>query len=433
MERILMKDLLNWKEKKNRKPLVIHGARQVGKTWLMKEFGRRYFENCVYISFDNNPRMQAVFEQDYDIERIISALRVEYGSAFTASGTLLIFDEIQEVPKAMTALKYFCENAPEYYIVAAGSLLGMALHEGMSFPVGKVDFLHLYPLNYYEYLLAFGEEELAGLLKKKDYSLINSFSSKYTEYLRKYYYVGGMPEAVQCYVDTDDVKEVRDIQKNLLLYYENDFSKHAPKEQLARIQMVWNSIPAQLAKEKRKFIYGIVREGSRAKDYEMAIQWLSDFGLISRSTRVKKPGMPLISYMDQGSFKMYMLDVGLLAAKGNLSAKTILNGNAIFEEFKGALTEQFVAQELTAKGIELYYYSTENSSGEIDFVVQKEEYCIPVEVKASENLKAQSLKAYCRKYEPEIAIRTSMSNYRQEEWMVNVPLYLFSEFVDGIE
>lgn len=433
MERILMKDLLNWKEKKNRKPLVIHGARQVGKTWLMKEFGRRYFENCVYISFDNNPRMQAVFEQDYDIERIISALRVEYGSAFTASGTLLIFDEIQEVPKAMTALKYFCENAPEYYIVAAGSLLGMALHEGMSFPVGKVDFLHLYPLNFYEYLLAFGEEELAGLLKKKDYSLINSFSSKYAEYLRKYYYVGGMPEAVQCYADTDDVKEVRGIQKNLLLYYENDFSKHAPKEQLARIQMVWNSIPAQLAKENRKFIYGIVREGSRAKDYEMAIQWLSDFGLISRSMRVKKPGMPLISYMDQGSFKMYMLDVGLLAAKGNLPAKTILNGNAIFEEFKGALTEQFVAQELAAKGIELYYYSTENSSGEIDFVVQKEEYCIPVEVKASENLKAQSLKAYCRKYEPEIAIRTSMSNYRQEEWMVNVPLYLFSEFVDGIE
>lgn len=433
MERILMKDLLAWKEKKNRKPLVIHGARQVGKTWLMKEFGRRYFENCVYISFDNNPRMQDVFERDYDVERIISALRVEYGSAFTASDTLLIFDEIQEVPKAMTALKYFCENASEYYIVAAGSLLGMALHEGMSFPVGKVDFLHLYPLNFYEYLLAFGEEELAGLLKGKDYSLINSFSGKYIEYLRKYYYVGGMPEAVQCYVDTDDVKEVRGIQKNLLLYYENDFSKHAPKEQIARIQMVWNSIPAQLAKENRKFIYGIVRKGSRAKDYEMSIQWLSDFGLINKSTRVKKPGMPLISYMDQGSFKMYMLDVGLLAAKGNLPAKTILNGNAIFEEFKGALTEQFVAQELVAKGMELYYYSTENSSGEIDFVVQKEEYCIPVEVKASENLKAQSLKAYCRKYEPELAIRTSMSNYREEEWMVNVPLYLFSEYVDVIE
>ena len=433
MERLLMQELLKWKQKKNRKPLVIHGARQVGKTWLMKEFGKRYFENCVYISFDNNPRMQNVFEQDYDVKRIISALRVEYGSSFSPDDTLLIFDEIQEVPKAMTALKYFCENAPEYYIVAAGSLLGMALHEGTSFPVGKVDFLHLYPLNFYEYLLAFGEDKLAELLKDNDYELINSFSSKYVEYLRKYYYVGGMPEAVQCYVDTDDVKEVRKIQKNLLLYYESDFSKHAPKEQLARIQMVWNSIPAQLAKENRKFIYGIVREGARAKDYEIAIQWLSDFGLIHRSTRVKKPGMPLISYMDQGSFKMYMLDIGLLAAKGNLPAKTILEGNAIFEEFKGALTEQYVAQELTAKDIELYYYSTENSSGEIDFVVQKEEYCIPVEVKASENLKAQSLRAYCRKYEPEIAIRTSMSNYRKEEWMVNVPLYLFPEYVDGIE
>jgi len=432
MERLLMQDLLKWKEKKNRKPLIIHGARQVGKTWLMKEFGKRYFENSVYISFDNNIRMQNVFEQDFDVDRIVSALRVEYGSAFSAADTLLIFDEIQEVPKAMTALKYFCENAPEYYIVAAGSLLGMALHEGMSFPVGKVDFLHLYPLNFYEYLMAFGEEKLAELLKEKEYALINSFGNKYGEYLKKYYYVGGMPEAVKCYVDTDDVKEVREIQKNLLLYYENDFSKHAPKQQLARIQMVWNSIPAQLAKENRKFIYGIVREGSRAKDYEMAIQWLSDFGLIYRSYRVKKPGMPLISYMEQGSFKMYMLDVGLLAAKGNLPAKTILEGNAIFEEFKGALTEQFVAQELSAKGIELYYYSTDNSSGEIDFVVQREEYCIPVEVKASENLRAQSLKTYCKKYEPEIAIRTSMSNYREETWMVNVPLYLFAEYMDGI-
>lgn len=431
MERLLMNDLLKWKKKKNRKPLVIHGARQVGKTWLMKEFGRLYFDTCVYISFDNNPRMKNVFEQDYDTNRIISAIRIEHGSAFTAEGTLLIFDEIQEVPKAMTALKYFCENAPEYYIIAAGLLLGMALHEGMSFPVGKVDFLHLYPLNYYEYLLAFGENELAELIKQKDYSLINDFSSKYVDYLKKYYYVGGMPEAVKCYLDTDDVKEVRKVQKNLLLYYENDFSKHAPKEQIPRIQMVWNSIPAQLAKENRKFIYGIVREGSRAKDYEIAIQWLSDYGLINRSMRIKKPGMPLISYMDQGSFKMYMIDVGLLAAKGNMSAKTIIEGNAIFEEFKGALTEQFIAQELSVQNIELYYYSTENSSGEIDFVLQKDEFCIPVEVKATENLKAQSLKAYCRKYEPEIAIRTSMSNYRKEEWMVNVPLYLFSEYVAG--
>ncbi len=433
MERLLMQELVRWKDKKGRKPLIINGARQVGKTWLMKEFGKRYFSQCVYIGFDNNPRMREVFEQDYDIPRILSALRVEYGAAFQAEDTLLIFDEVQEVPKAMTALKYFCEEAPEYYIVAAGSLLGMALHQGTSFPVGKVDFLRLGPLNYYEFLLAAGEEELAKLLRSGDYALVNSFRSKYIDYLRKYYYVGGMPEAVRCYMETDDTKEVRRIQKNLLLYYENDFSKHAPKEQLVRIQMVWNSIPAQLAKENRKFIYGIVREGARAKDYEVAIQWLSDYGLIYKSFRVKKPGLPLISYMEQASFKMYMLDVGLLAAKGNLSAKTLLEGSRIFEEFKGALTEQFIAQELTQRGMELYYYSTENSSGEIDFVLQKEQYCIPVEVKAAENLRAQSLKAYCGKYQPELAIRTSASDYREEAWMVNVPLYLFAEYMDAVE
>lgn len=429
MERILMEKLVEWKDSKNRKPLILHGARQVGKTWLMKEFGKRYFKKSVYISFDNNPRMKEVFEQDFDVRRIISALKIEAGGAFSAEDTLLIFDEIQEEPKAMASLKYFCENAPEYYIVAAGSLLGMALHEGTSFPVGKVDFLSLHPLNYYEFLLAFGENELAELLKSGDFSMINAFSGKYRDYLCKYIYVGGLPEAVKSYAESDDVAEVRKIQKNLLLYYENDFSKHAPKELIARIQMVWNSIPAQLAKENRKFIYGVIREGARAKDFETAIQWLSDYGLVYKSARVKKAGMPLISYVDFPSFKMYMLDVGLLGAKGNLSAKTVLEGNAVFEEFKGALTEQFVAQELVAKGMELYYFSAENSSSEIDFIIQKGELCIPVEVKASENLQAQSLRAYCRKYNPEVAIRTSMSNYRKEEWMVNVPLYLFSEYL----
>ena len=429
MERILMEKLVEWKDSKNRKPLILHGARQVGKTWLMKEFGKRYFKKSVYISFDNNPRMKEVFEQDFDVRRIISALKIEAGGAFSAEDTLLIFDEIQEEPKAMASLKYFCENAPEYYIVAAGSLLGMALHEGTSFPVGKVDFLSLHPLNYYEFLLAFGENELAELLKSGDFSMINAFSGKYRDYLRKYIYVGGLPEAVKSYAESDDVAEVRKIQKNLLLYYENDFSKHAPKELIARIQMVWNSIPAQLAKENRKFIYGVIREGARAKDFETAIQWLSDYGLVYKSARVKKAGMPLISYVDFPSFKMYMLDVGLLGAKGNLSAKTVLEGNAVFEEFKGALTEQFVAQELVAKGMELYYLSAENSSSEIDFIIQKGELCIPVEVKASENLQAQSLRAYCRKYNPEVAVRTSMSNYRKEEWMVNVPLYLFSEYL----
>ena len=427
-----MEKLVEWKNSKNRKPLILHGARQVGKTWLMKEFGKRYFKKSVYISFDNNPRMKEVFEQDFDVRRIISALKIEAGGAFSAEDTLLIFDEIQEEPKAMASLKYFCENAPEYYIVAAGSLLGMALHEGTSFPVGKVDFLSLHPLNYYEFLLAFGENELAELLKSGDFSMINAFSGKYRDYLRKYIYVGGLPEAVKSYAESDDVAEVRKIQKNLLLYYENDFSKHAPKELIARIQMVWNSIPAQLAKENRKFIYGVIREGARAKDFETAIQWLSDYGLVYKSARVKKAGIPLISYIDFPSFKMYMLDVGLLGAKGNLSAKTILEGNVVFEEFKGALTEQFVAQELVSKEMELYYFSAENSSSEIDFILQKGESCIPVEVKASENLQAQSLRAYCRKYNPKVAVRTSMSNYRKEEWMVNVPLYLFSEYLSGI-
>lgn len=430
MERLLMNDLIRWKDKKRRKPLIIHGARQVGKTWIMKEFGRRYYKNIAYINFDNNQRMENTFATDYDLSRILSALKIECGQNIEPEETLIIFDEIQEVPKAMTALKYFCENAPQYHIVAAGSLLGMAMHEGTSFPVGKVDFLHLYPLNFFEFLNAVGEGKLAELLSGNDYELINSFATKTSDWLRKYYYVGGMPEVIEVFLETDDMKEVRLIQNELLLYYENDFSKHAPADQLPRIQMVWNSIPAQLAKENRKFIYGVIREGARAKDFELAIQWLTDYGLIHKSIHVSKPGMPLISYMEQSSFKMFMLDVGLLAAKTNLSAKTLLEGNRVFEEFKGALTEQYVAQELVARGIGLYYYSTKNSSGEIDFIVQREDYIIPVEVKAEENLKAQSLKAFCRKYGPEIAIRSSMSGYREEAWMRNIPLYMIASYLE---
>ena len=430
MERLAMADLVRWKNKKRRKPLIIHGARQVGKTWLMKEFGKQYFDKVIYISFDHNEHMRNVFSLDFDMERIISALRIEAGEVFQAEGTLLIFDEIQEIPAALTSLKYFCENVPQYYIVAAGSLLGMALHEGTSFPVGKVEFLNLYPMNFREFLMAAGKEDLSRILEEGDYALMNAYAGVYTEWLRKYYYVGGMPEAVQCYFDTDDTAEVREIQKQLLLYYENDFSKHAPKELIPRIQMVWNSILTQLAKENRKFIYGIVREGARARDFEIAIQWLSDYGLILRSYRVKKPGIPLNAYMEQSSFKMFMLDVGLLAAKGNLSAKALLEGTAIFEEFKGSLTEQYVAQELAGRGIALYYYSTENSSGEIDFVVQASKDCIPVEVKAEENLRAKSLRAYCAKYKPAIAVRTSMSDYREQDWMINVPLYVVGDYLE---
>lgn len=429
MERNLFGKLEGWKNKKKRKPLIIQGARQVGKTWIMKEFGKRYFKDTIYINFDNNEVMKNVFEIDFDISRIISAIKIEYGKNFEVANTLIIFDEIQEAPKALASLKYFYENAPQYAIIAAGSLLGVALHQGTSFPVGKVDFMHLYPLNFSEFLRANGEENLAELLQSQDYQMINAYSVKYTELLKKYYYIGGMPEVVQTYLDTEDFNEVRKIQRDLLKYYEEDFSKHAPKDVIPRIRMVWNSIPAQLAKENRKFIYGSVREGARAKDFELAIQWLEDAGLIIKNYRVSKPGIPLIAYMELNNFKMFMLDVGLLGARADITAKVLLDGSRIFEEFKGALTEQFVAQQLKAADRELYYFSTKNSTGEIDFLIQQDMQCIPIEVKAEENLRAKSLKAFCEKYRPQTAIRSSMSNYRQQEWMINVPLYMLDEFL----
>lgn len=429
MERELFTRLERWMRKKNRKPLIIQGARQVGKTWIMKEFGSRFYENTVYINFDNNRAMKDVFELDFDLKRILSAIKIEYGKSFQAENTLLIFDEIQEAPKALASLKYFYENAPQYAIIAAGSLLGVALHQGTSFPVGKVDFVTLCPMNFSEFLLAVGEKGLYEALKEQDFDLINAYAGKYTDLLKKYYYVGGMPEAVQTYIDTDDLYEVRQIQNSLLKYYEEDFSKHTPKEVVPRIMMVWNSIPAQLAKENRKFIYGALREGARAKDFELAIQWLEDAGLILKSYRVTKPDIPLVAYMEMNSFKMFMLDVGLLTAKAGLSARLLLEGSRIFEEFKGALTEQYVAQELHAAGYPLYYYSTEHSTGEIDFMLQGEMECIPLEVKAEQNLRAKSLRAFCDKYQPKMAIRSSMSNYREEEWLTNVPLYMLAEYL----
>ena len=433
MERNLFVKLEQWKNKKKRKPLIIQGARQVGKTWIMKEFGARYYKDTIYINFDNNETMKKVFEIDFDIARIISSIKIEYGKSFEPEDTLIIFDEIQEAPKALASLKYFYENAPQYAIMAAGSLLGVALHQGTSFPVGKVDFMHLYPLNFYEFICAMGDNQLAQLLESGDYEMMNAFSTKYTELLKRYYYIGGMPEVVQTFIDTDDFYEVREVQKNLLKYYEEDFSKHAPKEVVPRIMMVWNSIPSQLAKENRKFIYGCMREGARAKDFELAIQWLEDAGLIIRSYRITKPDIPLIAYMEMNSFKMFTLDVGLLGAKANIHAKVLLDGCRIFEEFKGALTEQFVAQQLKASDRELYYYSTENSSGEIDFIIQQEMHCVPIEVKAEENLRARSLRAFCDKYRPEIAVRSSMSNYREQDWMVNVPLYVLDKYLEREE
>ena len=429
MYRFAMNDLLQWKGKKNRKPLIIMGARQVGKTWLMKEFGKNCYEKTAYISFYNNQRMNAVFENDFDIERIIMNLNIESGVTITPGNTLIIFDEIQEAPKALASLKYFYENAPQYSIIAAGSLLGVALHQGTSFPVGKVDFLKLCPMSFNEFILAVGEKGLHEALRSQDYELINAYAGKYTDLLKKYYYVGGMPEVVQTYIDSDDLFEVREIQNNLLQYYEEDFSKHAPKEVVPRIMMVWNSIPSQLAKENRKFMYGALREGARAKDFELAIQWLEDAGLILKSYRVSKPDIPLIAYMEMNSFKMFMFDVGLLTAKAGLSARLLLEGSRIFEEFKGALTEQYVAQELHAAGYPLYYFATARSTGKIDFMLQGDLDCVPIEVKAEQNLRARSLRAFCDKYKPGMAIRSSMSNYKQEDWLTNVPLYMLAEYL----
>ncbi len=428
MYRSALTKLQAWKDKPNRKPLIIRGARQVGKTWLMKEFGRTSFANTVYINFDNNRRMRILFEDDFDLKRIITALQIESGAKITPENTLIIFDEVQEVPQALTALKYFYENAPEYAVVAAGSLLGIAMHQGTNFPVGKVDELQLYPLSFREFLLATDNAPLVELLDHLDWPLITTFKSKYIDLLRQYYYVGGMPEAVAAYAERGDFAEVRAIQSALLAAYEQDFSKHAPNNIVPRLRMVWQSIPAQLAKENRKFIYGMLREGARAKDFEVALQWLADCGLILRVHRVSKPGMPLKAYHDLTAFKLYLLDVGLLAAMGDIDVRTLLDGNDIFVEFKGALTEQYVLQQLIAEvGVTPYYWSSEHGTGEIDFLFQMDGTIVPLEVKAEENLRARSLRSFNEKYSGLRLIRTSMSDHRKEEWMENWPLYAIGD------
>lgn len=426
MKRYAMDKLVYWKNKRNRKPLILKGARQVGKTWLMKEFGKKCFKNTAYINFDSDVRMRRIFEDDYDIQRIIRMINIETGERIIPEETLIIFDEVQEAPKAISSLKYFCENAPEYAVVSAGSLLGVAIHEGVSFPVGKVESLNMYPMSFREFLIAMGEEALADIIEEKDYQALNTFSDKYINWLKLYYFVGGMPEAVNDYAECGDVTSVRDIQKQILELYENDFSKHTPNDELARIRMVWNSIPLQLAKENKKFFFGQIRKGARAKDFELAIEWLQDCGLAGKVYRVEKPGIPLKAYTDFSAFKIYLLDVGLLGAMSDLDARSILEKNELFTEFKGALTEQYVYQQIISETEYTPYYFSASSHTEIDFLIQKEGQVIPLEVKAEENVKAKSLKAYFNKYNPPYAVRTSMMDYRKEEWMVNIPLYAIS-------
>ena len=421
IKRYAIDKLLEWKNSKKRKPLILRGARQVGKTWLMKELGSKHFENAAYVSFENNERMKLLFDGDYDISRLIDGLQLESGARINPLTTLIIFDEVQEVPKALTSLKYFYENAPEYAIIAGGSLLGIALHKGTSFPVGKVDFCQLYPLCFREFLEGIGEESLAELLSKKDWHLIAAFRSKFIDLLRKYYFVGGMPEAVAEYSETKDYSEVRKIHEQILFTYEQDFSKHAPVNVVPRIRSIWNSVPAQLSRENKKFSPGIVQKGSRLGDYELALQWLFDCGLLYKVSQVSKPNIPLKSY-DTGSFKIFIHDVGLLCTMSEIDVKTLLEGNRIFIEFKGALTEQYVLQEMAAYGVTPFYWSS-SGTAEVDFVFKRGSEVYPLEVKAEENLQSKSLKVYNERFAPAVCYRTSMKDYRKESWLENIPLH----------
>ncbi len=424
MYRDKMNELKKWKNSPTRKPLIIRGARQVGKTWLMKEFGKQYYKKCAYINFDDNSRMDKLFEDDFDLDKIIQGLKIESNVNIEPENTLIILDEIQETPKALKALKYFYENANQYHIVSAGSLLGVAIHEGTSFPVGKVDFLDLAPLSFFEFLEALGEENLLQLLKKNDFDMIGVFNSKLKEFLKLYYYVGGMPEAVNSYAQNKDLKEVRKIQKRLLEAYEQDFSKHAPSNIVPRIRQLWNNIPTQLAKENKKFIYGLVREGARAREYEIALSWLIDCGLVYQINRVTTSKVPLSAYQDFNAFKLYLLDVGLLSAMSGIDAKTLLEGNDVFEEFKGSLTEQYVLCQLKeCTDLDVFYWSSDTGTSELDFITQIGKDNVPIEVKASENLQAKSLKSFVQKYETKFNVRTSMSDYRNDDWITNIPLY----------
>lgn len=421
--------LVNWKNRSGRKPLIIQGARQVGKTWLMKDFGQKEFKQTAYFNFENTKELQAIFRRSFNTQQIITALNILVGFSIQPNETLIIFDEIQFCPEALSSLKYFQENNPEYCLLAAGSLLGVAIHQGISFPVGKVEFLTLHPLNFNEFLLAMRKENLLEALQNGDHSTVEIFKEQFVELLKQYYFIGGMPEVVRQFVVNNDYKEARAIQDNILSAYENDFSKHAPIQQLPRIRLVWQSLPGQLAKENSKFVYNILKSGARAKDFEMAIEWLKDAGLIHKVTRITKPGIPINVYADWSDFKIYLNDTGLLCAMANLTPDILLKENILFVEFKDTLSEQFVLQQLVSQSYEAFYWSPENAQSEVDFVIQKDNMVIPIEVKSAENVRSRSLRVYYDKYKPEVCIRTSLAGFQTQEWMKNIPLYGFQEWL----
>lgn len=432
MKRDAFEALIRWKEKNARKPLIIQGVRQVGKTWLMKEFAKTHYKKVAYISFNDREDAKKIFEDSYDISNIILALGVIAGVQISAHDTLIILDEIQECERALNALKFFKENAPQYHIMAAGSLLGVAVRQkNMSFPVGQVEFLNLYPLTFGEFLDAVGEKQLSDLIFDKKMPVITVAKERYITLLKQYFFVGGMPEAVLSFAQNKNFEDVREIQNQILEGYRQDFSKYTESRSVARITSVWNSVPAQLAKENKKFSYQMVEKGARAREYEMALEWLVLCGLVYKIHRITKPDLPLSAYEDSAAFKLYMLDTGLLCAKAKLNAQTIIDGNAVFEEFKGSLTEQYVLQELKAqKELSIAYWSKKSGTAEVDFIIQNNSEIIPVEVKASVNLKAKSLASYREQYQPEKAVRTSLADFEINNGLYNIPLYLI-ENING--
>ena len=424
MQRKLMDRLVGWKGSERRKPLIVNGARQVGKTWILKELGRLHFESVAYVSLDKDERARRFFEPDLDPRRIVSSLSLHLDMDIDPGRTLVVLDEIQSCPAAITSLKYFCEDAQEYHVAAAGSLLGISATHGTGFPVGKVSTLNLFPLSFTEFLCATGSGRYAELVERGDHAMMDTFSDKLKELLRTYYIVGGMPEAVNAYIGTADVRDARGVQDQILTDYTSDFAKHVPANLLARTMLAWDSIPKHLSKENKKFVFGQVRKGARAADFEESLRWLEQAGLVTKVPRVSKPGMPLKAYRDQNAFKVFMLDIGLLGAMGGLSPAAMVDGGGIFTEFKGALTEQYVCQQLVSDcGLAPYYWSAENSSGEIDFLVQAGSSVYPIEVKAEENLRAKSLRAFNGRYEGMSPRRFSMSGFRDQGWMRNIPLY----------
>ena len=423
MNRQIYNELKRWKTSQDRKPLVLLGARQVGKTWIMRHFGAQEYESVAYINCDDEPRAKELFTPDYDMDRILLSIQVITGVKVLPGKTLVILDEIQELERGLHSLKYFYEKSPQYHVMVAGSLLGITLGRGESFPVGKVDMLHMYPMNFSEFLDAMGKTELITLIHSKEWQVIELMKDKFEYLLRQYYYVGGMPKVVSKYVSNGDLAEVRKEQMAIVDAYRRDISKHTTNRESMRIAQVLDSLPSQLARENKKFVYGAVRKGARAADFELAIQWLVDAGIVLRVHRISEARMPLKFYEQLDAFKLFLLDCGLLACMADTAADQMLVDNKVFIEFKGAFTEQYVAQELVSMGIKPYYWSNDRTPAEIDFVVQQDGKAIPIEVKASTNVRSKSLAQFIKDNEGLKGLRLSLCSYIDQSWMENIPLY----------